>query len=48
MSSGKRSLLSVESSHNSSPKKIVEVKDRQVKVRATLDSGAAEVPTCQT
>ena len=35
------SLLSVESSHNSSPKKIVEVKDRWVKVRVTMDSGAA-------
>ena len=35
------SLLSVESSHSLSPKKIVEVKDRWVKVRVTIDSGAA-------
>ena len=35
------SLLSVESSHNLSPKKIVEVKDKWVKVRVTTDSGAA-------
>ena len=28
-------------SHNSSPKKIVEVTDRWVKVRVTMDSGAA-------
>ena len=35
------SLLSVENSHNSSPKKIVQVKDRWVKVRVTMDSGAA-------
>ena len=35
------SLLSVESSHSSSPKKIVEVKDKWVKVRVTMDSGAA-------
>ena len=35
------SLLSVESSHSLSPKKIVEVKDKCVKVRDTMDSGAA-------
>ena len=35
------SLLSVESSHDLSPKKIVEEKDRWVKVRVTMDSGAA-------
>ena len=35
------SLLSVENSYNSSPKKIVEVKDRWVKVRVTMGSGAA-------
>ena len=35
------SLLSVESSHNSSLRKIVDVKDRWVKVRAAMDSGAA-------
>ena len=35
------SLLSVENSHNSNPKKIVEVKDKSVKVRVTMDSGAA-------
>ena len=35
------SLLSVDSSHSSSPQKIVKVKDRWVKVRATMDSGAA-------
>ena len=34
-------LLSVESSHNSSSKKIVHVKDRRVKVSVTMDSGAA-------
>ena len=34
------SLLSVESSHNSSPMKILEVKDRWVEVRVTIDSGA--------
>ena len=33
--------MSVESSHSSSPKKIVELKDNWVKVRATMDSGAA-------
>ena len=33
--------MSVESSHSSSPKKIVEVKDKSVKVRVTMDSGAA-------
>ena len=32
------SLLNVEKSHNSSPKKIIEVKDRWVKVRVTMDS----------
>ena len=35
------SLLSVESSHNLSPKKIVEVKDKWVEVSVTMDSGAA-------
>ena len=35
------SLLSVETRHNLSPKKIVEVKDKWVKVRDTMDSGAA-------
>ena len=35
------SLLSVESSQNLSPKKIVEVRDKWVKVRVTMDSGAA-------
>ena len=35
------SLLSMENSHNSTPKKIVEVKDKWVKVRVTMDSGAA-------
>ena len=35
------SLFSVESSHNSSPKKMVEVKDSSVKVRFTMDSGTA-------
>ena len=35
------SLLSVESSHSLSPKKIVEVKDKWVNVRVTMDSGAA-------
>ena len=35
------SLLSVESSHSLSPKKIVEVKDKWVQVRTTTDSGAA-------
>ena len=34
------SLSSVESSHSLSPKKIVEVKDKWVKVRVTMDSGA--------
>ena len=34
-------LLSVDSSHNLSPKKIVEVKDKWLKVRGTMDSGAA-------
>ena len=34
------SLLSVERSHSFSPKKIVEVKDKWVKVRVTMDSGA--------
>ena len=33
------SLLIVENSHNSNPKKIVEVKGRCVKVRVTMDSG---------
>ena len=35
------SLLSVENSHDLSPKKIVEEKDKWVKVRVTMDSGAA-------
>ena len=35
------SLLSVESSRDVSPKKIVEEKDRWVKVRVAMDSGAA-------
>ena len=35
------SLLSTENSHNSKPKKIAEVKDKCVKVRVTMDSGAA-------
>ena len=35
------SLLSLENSHNSNPKKIVEVKDKWVNVRVTMDSGAA-------
>ena len=35
------SLSSVESSHSLSPKKIMEVKDKWVKVRVTMDSGAA-------
>ena len=35
------SLLSVESSQNVSSKKVVETKDRWVKVRVTMDTGAA-------
>ena len=35
------SWLSVENRYNSSPKNIVDVKDRWVKVRVTMDSGAA-------
>ena len=35
------SLLSMESCHNSKTKEITEVKDRWVKVRVTMDSGAA-------
>ena len=35
------SLVSVENSHNSNPKKSVEVKDKCVKVRVSMDSGAA-------
>ena len=35
------SLLSVESSHNSKTKEIIELKDRWVKVGVTMDSGAA-------
>ena len=35
------SLLSVESSESWSPKKFVEVRDKWVKVRVTMDSGAA-------
>ena len=34
-------LLSVESSHDLSPRKIVEEENRRVKVRVTMDSGAA-------
>ena len=34
-------LLSVENSHSSNPKKVVEVKDKWVNVRVTVDSGAA-------
>ena len=36
-----QSSVTVESSHSLSPKKIVEMKDKWVKVRATVDSGAA-------
>ena len=35
------SLMNVESSHYSKTKEIIEVKDRRVKVRVTMDSGAA-------
>ena len=35
------SLLSVENSHKSDPKAVVEVKDRWLKVDVTMDSGAA-------
>ena len=35
------SLLSMENSHNSNPKKVVEGKDKWMKVRVTMDSGAA-------
>ena len=35
------SLLSMENSHNSNPKKIVDVEDKWVEVRVTMDSGAA-------
>ena len=35
------SLLIVESSHNSKTKEIIELKDRRVKVRVTMESGAA-------
>ena len=35
------SLLSVESSQSLSPKKIMKVRDKWMKVRVTLDSGAA-------
>ena len=35
------SLLSVENSHSLSAKKVEEVKDKWVKVRVTMDSGAA-------
>ena len=35
------SPLSMENSHSSNPKKIVEVKDKWVKVRVTMDSGVA-------
>ena len=34
-------LLSVKNSHSSNPKKVVEVKDKWVKGRVTMDSGAA-------
>ena len=36
-----RFQLSIENSHISNPKKTVEVKDKWVKVRVTMDSGAA-------
>ena len=39
--SNQASLLGVEHSHNSSPMKVIEVKDRWLKVRATMDSAAA-------
>ena len=35
------SLLSVESGQSVNPKKVVEVRDKWAKVRATMDSGAA-------
>ena len=35
------SLLNMENCHNSNPKKIVEAQDKWVKVRVTMDSGAA-------
>ena len=35
------SLLSMENSHSSNPKKIAEVKDKWVKVRVTMDPGTA-------
>ena len=35
------SVLSVENSHNSSPKKIIEAKDRWVRVRVRMDAAAA-------
>ena len=34
-------LLSVKNSHSSNPKKVVEVKDKWVKGRVAMDSGAA-------
>ena len=37
----KMSLLSVENSQSLQPKKVVEMKDKWVKVRATMDTGAA-------
>ena len=39
--SNQASLLRVEHSHNSSPMKVIEVKDRWLKVRATMDAAAA-------
>ena len=39
--SNQASLLRVEHSHNSNPMKIIEVKDRWLKVRVTMDAGAA-------
>ena len=41
------SLLSVENRHNSNSKKIMEVKDRSVKVRVTMDSGVARHVTLE-
>ena len=42
------SLLGVENSHSLSPKKVVEVKDKWLKVRVTMDSGAAGHVTPET
>ena len=41
-SGAQASLLGVENSQNSSSKKIIDVKDRLVKARVTMDSGAME------